>query len=218
MAVIDALIRTSSSQSTLPFASSKGKGKTPNKPEKGQTRLNFASIKGESKAARKNTQEARLREMVMSFLGAYFPFISSPFSLVADRYAVECVRVNPAVLVFFRRVNLIYFRWYAPHTPQHRSHSHFASNSTQHTPTLLVPSLLARARKRSYAAYAYQRSPYIWPTRAALLAYERALALEADVEELLAAPSSAALRERERSAASQTPAPGPPRRAHLSRP
>ncbi|GBE81686.1 hypothetical protein SCP_0400570 [Sparassis crispa] len=99
---------------------------------------------------------------------------------------VKCVRINEDVVILFRRINLVYFR------------------STQHTPTLLTPSILSRAHKRSYAPYQHRRTPNVWPSREALLAYEDALALEAQVDALLEGSAvSAALRER--SVASKVP-------------
>ncbi|KAI0273485.1 hypothetical protein BC834DRAFT_210888 [Gloeopeniophorella convolvens] len=78
----------------------------------------------------------------------------------------SCVRVNESVVILFRRLNLIYFR------------------CTQYTPTILTPSILSRAHKRNFHPYVCTRTSEIWPTRAALLAYERALELEAQVDSL----------------------------------
>ena len=103
----------------------------------------------------------------------------------------KCIRLNADVVALFRRANLVYFR------------------STQYTGDLLTPALLARAKKREYAAYVSTRTRDIWATREDLLAYEAALAVEAEVDILLegtgfgrAAPPDGS---RERSASSQTP-------------
>ncbi|KAI0306703.1 hypothetical protein B0F90DRAFT_1814554 [Multifurca ochricompacta] len=77
-----------------------------------------------------------------------------------------CVRVNDSVFTFLRRLNLVYFR------------------CTQYTSTILTPSILSRARRRTFPPYVCARSSNIWPTRTALLAYERALELEAEVDSL----------------------------------
>ncbi|KAF8503697.1 VRR-NUC domain-containing protein [Russula emetica] len=77
-----------------------------------------------------------------------------------------CVRVNESVFTLLRRLNLIYFR------------------CTQYTPDILIPSILSRARRRTFHPYACARTSDIWPTRAALLAYERALELEAQIDAL----------------------------------
>jgi fanconi-associated nuclease 1 len=53
-----------------------------------------------------------------------------------------------------------------------------------YTPTILTPSILSRARKLTFQPYVCVRSSDIWPTRAALLAYERALELEAQIDAL----------------------------------
>lgn len=93
------------------------------------------------------------------------------------------------MVALFRRANLVYFR------------------HTQHSPELLTPAILARAKKRSYANYLYQRTANIWATRDDLLAYEQALELEAEVDTLLEGPTSTNGSARERSTTSRTPAP-----------
>lgn len=70
---------------------------------------------------------------------------------------------------------------------------------------MLTPSILAQARKRTYAAYTAERTLDIWPTREALLEYEKALELEAQVDAHFDGVTSN--RSRFRSVASKTPAP-----------
>ena len=53
-----------------------------------------------------------------------------------------------------------------------------------YTPTILTPSILSRAHRRTFQPYVCTRSPDIWPTRTALLAYEHALELEAQIDTL----------------------------------
>jgi fanconi-associated nuclease 1 len=53
-----------------------------------------------------------------------------------------------------------------------------------YTPTILTPSILSRAHRRTFQPYVCARSSDIWPTRAALLAYEHALELEAQIDAL----------------------------------
>ncbi|KAI0636683.1 hypothetical protein C8Q77DRAFT_1247200 [Trametes polyzona] len=106
----------------------------------------------------------------------------------------KCIRLNADVVRLFRRANLVYFR------------------STQHTPELLTPALLARAKKWAFAEYPYARTRDVWRSRAELLAYEDALALEAEVDALLESPGAgAAGRGRSRSttlSSGRTPVPG----------
>ncbi|KAI9057954.1 hypothetical protein FKP32DRAFT_1743401 [Trametes sanguinea] len=99
----------------------------------------------------------------------------------------KCIRLNADVVSLFRRANLVYFR------------------STQHTSELLTPALLARAKKRAYPTYPYARTHDIWRSRAELLAYEDALAVEAEVDALLENTTSAWGAGRDRSTASRTP-------------
>jgi hypothetical protein len=53
-----------------------------------------------------------------------------------------------------------------------------------YTPTILTPSILSRAHRRTFQPYVCTRSSNIWSTRAVLLAYERALELEAHIDTL----------------------------------
>lgn len=78
--------------------------------------------------------------------------------------------------------------------------------STQHSPTLLIPSILSCANKRSYPAYTYQRRNDIWLSRKALIEYEEALALEARVDGILESVGTGVVRARSWSVASKTPA------------
>ena len=79
--------------------------------------------------------------------------------------------------------------------------------STQYTEDLLTPAVLARAKKRQYAAYTSTRTSDIWPTREDLLAYEEALEIEAQVDALLDGGSAGPKGGSGRSTASRTPAP-----------
>ncbi|KAH9832914.1 VRR-NUC domain-containing protein [Rhodofomes roseus] len=98
-----------------------------------------------------------------------------------------CVRINDHIIKLLRRINLVYFR------------------KTQQAPSMLTESILAYARKRSYTSYQYDRTPTIWPSRAALLAYEEALEKEAQVDAILDGTSNASFRVR--SSTSRTPGP-----------
>jgi Fanconi-associated nuclease 1 len=61
-------------------------------------------------------------------------------------------------------------------------------SSTEHTPTLLTQSILACSKKRAYVAYEYCRTSNIWLSRDDLMAYEQALAIEAEIVALLDGP------------------------------
>ncbi|KAG1792211.1 uncharacterized protein HD556DRAFT_1432715 [Suillus plorans] len=69
--------------------------------------------------------------------------------------------------------------------------------STQSSQALLLPSLLSRFKKRSYANIASTRTKDIWPTRDALLAYEQALEQEEIVDAMFAGNFAAVGAERE---------------------
>ncbi|KAI1794637.1 VRR-NUC domain-containing protein [Ganoderma leucocontextum] len=174
--LIDAILRGSAAQTTLPFTRSK-KGKEPMV----QTKLHFGIKKTE-----KSLHQAML------------PFKPTPQSqrtqqdrvrAIVTKKLKKCIRLNPDVVALFRRVNLVYFR------------------STQYTEDLLTPALLARAKKREYAAYACTRTSDIWPTREDLLAYEAALEIEAKVDALLDSGGVGPNGGSGRSTASRTPAP-----------
>ncbi|KAG1899850.1 uncharacterized protein F5891DRAFT_1189320 [Suillus fuscotomentosus] len=68
---------------------------------------------------------------------------------------------------------------------------------TQSSQALLLPSLLSRFKKRSYANIASTRTKDIWPTRDALLAYEQALEQEEVVDAMFAGNFAAMGAERE---------------------
>lgn len=51
--------------------------------------------------------------------------------------------------------------------------------------TALTTAVLARSRRRNYPTYATQRSPRVFPSRGHLLAFEKAVAVENEMEELL---------------------------------
>ncbi|KAA1469402.1 hypothetical protein DENSPDRAFT_816316 [Dentipellis sp. KUC8613] len=166
--IVASLLSSSSTQTTLPFPvvdkKGKGKHKAKSKSNLKQSTLSSFAI------GKKKTQLDRLRELVLKQLGA-------------------CIRINPAVFTFFRRINLVYFR------------------CTQDTPTILTPSILSSCRKRTYPAYEYIRTPNVWLTRAELLAYERALTIEAEIDGLFEGSSPASARARSRSVLSATPGP-----------
>ncbi|KAG2100148.1 uncharacterized protein F5147DRAFT_747172 [Suillus discolor] len=69
--------------------------------------------------------------------------------------------------------------------------------STQSSQSLLLPALLSRFKKRSYANIASTRTKDIWPTRDALLAYEQALDQEEIVDAMFAGNFAAVGTERE---------------------
>jgi Fanconi-associated nuclease 1 len=75
--------------------------------------------------------------------------------------------------------------------------------STQYTPAILTPSILSRARRRTFHSYPCTRSSDIWPTRTALLAYERALELEAQIDALNSPLTPTRARSRSRSVSSR---------------
>lgn len=70
----------------------------------------------------------------------------------------------------------------------------------------MTPAILARFQKRTYAEYDYKRTRDIWPSRDALLEYERALIKEFEIDEILAGKGASTI-QRGRSMASKTPAP-----------
>lgn len=52
-------------------------------------------------------------------------------------------------------------------------------------PSLLLPQILTKAQKRHYPSYTYARTLSLFPTRGSLVAYEKALALETEVDDAL---------------------------------
>ncbi|KAI0362440.1 hypothetical protein OH77DRAFT_1515684 [Trametes cingulata] len=182
--LIEDILRSSSTQGTLAFpvvSTRKGKDKTPMM----QSKLPFGS----------GAKSKPLMQTTLPFKPQLDPTRTQQDRVreIVMQELQKCIRLNADVVALFRRANLVYFR------------------STQHTPELLTPALLARARKWTYAAYPYARTRDVWRDRAALLAYEEALAVEAEVDALLDSGNGVGGwgRGRSRSTASQTPAPGP---------
>ena len=90
-----------------------------------QSILSFHSVHRGSKATRRpvahrplsrvrKSQCDRLRQMAMKVLGTSWP---THYILIWTEYFIgACVRVNDSVFTLLRRLNLIYFRWYASFT------------------------------------------------------------------------------------------------------
>jgi hypothetical protein len=62
----------------------------------------------------RKSQWDHLRQMVMKILGIFL--LVSLFLFGLNLLIGTCVRVNDHVFALLRRLNLIYFRWYAPFT------------------------------------------------------------------------------------------------------
>lgn len=77
------------------------------------------------------------------------------------------VRVDPATRSLIDRVALVFYR------------------GAMLGGTALTTAVLARSRRRNYPQYKVSRSPHIFPSRDNLLAFEEALRVEAEMEELL---------------------------------
>ncbi|KAI0314652.1 VRR-NUC domain-containing protein [Amylostereum chailletii] len=78
-----------------------------------------------------------------------------------------CVRINQSIFRLVVRVNLIYFR------------------CTQLPTGVLIPSILKYAKRRNYEQVPFIRTSYIWPSRMSFIEYERALVIEAKVDDLI---------------------------------
>jgi len=78
-----------------------------------------------------------------------------------------CVRVAPQVQKLVNRIALVYYR------------------GAELGGSALTTAVLSRSRKRSYPAYTWQRSPALFASRKHLLSMERALRIEAQMDELI---------------------------------
>ncbi len=103
VAIEDILIKQASSQSILPFLSVHKGFKASRRPV---ARKPLPRVR--------KSQCDRLRQMVIKIVGAFqLPL----YALTWTDYLIgSCVRVNESVFTLLRRLNLIYFRWYAPFT------------------------------------------------------------------------------------------------------
>ncbi|RXW24676.1 hypothetical protein EST38_g1186 [Candolleomyces aberdarensis] len=155
---VEGLLKNSRTQSVLGFTSTpSSKGKVKASDSLRQTQLPFAPKKS-----------------VQSYLA--FPKGSKVQKSQEDRLRKQalailgkCYRVNYDFFKLIRRVHIIAFR------------------STELPPKLMIPALLTHFKKRAYPDYRCQRDPDIWPSRHHLLDYEKALELEALVDEILEA-------------------------------
>ena len=68
-----------------------------------------------------------------------------------------------------------------PHGIHHTNHHH---HRTQYTTQLLTASILVYSKKRSYEDYKARRTADIWTSRKELIAYEDALVLDAEIDDL----------------------------------
>jgi len=102
-AIEDMLIKQASSQSILSFLSGHKGSRTPRR-----------SVARKPLPRVRTSQCDRLRQMVIKILGTtQLP----QYTLTWTDYLIGiCVRVNESVFTLLRRLNLIYFRWYAPFT------------------------------------------------------------------------------------------------------
>ncbi|SJX63533.1 uncharacterized protein SRS1_14289 [Sporisorium reilianum f. sp. reilianum] len=78
-----------------------------------------------------------------------------------------CIQILPAVRSLVDRVALVYYR------------GNLLGSAA------LTTAILSRSRIRNYPAYTHRRTSFLFPSRDHLLAFERALALEADMDHLL---------------------------------
>ncbi|KAF9561143.1 hypothetical protein CPC08DRAFT_635815 [Agrocybe pediades] len=96
----------------------------------------------------------------------------------------KCVRVNYDFWLLVRRLHIICYR------------------ETELPTGLLLPALLTKFKKRDYTAYNHVRSKDMWESRKEFLEYEKALALNQLLEELLEATA-----QDTSSSSTKTPAP-----------
>jgi len=69
-------------------------------------------------------------------------------------------------------------------TPHNTHHANFHCR-TQYTTQLLTASILAYSKKWNYEDYKAHRTADIWTSRDELIAYEKALMLEAEIDNLM---------------------------------
>ncbi|KAI0034023.1 VRR-NUC domain-containing protein [Vararia minispora EC-137] len=82
---------------------------------------------------------------------------------VMDKLGI-CIRLNRYIFDLMRRIDIIYFR------------------STSLSSGMLTPAVMGRAGRWNYAITEYKRTADIWPSRQAILDYERAIHIQADME------------------------------------
>ncbi|KZV88299.1 hypothetical protein EXIGLDRAFT_651295 [Exidia glandulosa HHB12029] len=80
---------------------------------------------------------------------------------------VHAIKLEAEVLALLRRLQIVFFR------------------ATMYAADLFLPSILARAKRRNYASYKYERTLNIFPSREQFLDYEKALKMESEMDMLL---------------------------------
>lgn len=78
-----------------------------------------------------------------------------------------CIRISPPVFKLFERVHLVFYR------------------STEWTEKSLTTIILAKISRRNFPQYIVDRTSNIFPNRHALLAFEQAMRLEFEVDQIL---------------------------------
>ncbi|KAK7455129.1 hypothetical protein VKT23_011000 [Stygiomarasmius scandens] len=125
----------------------------------------FASQPNKKSKATKPNNKSR-QSTLHSFVPGSSKNLLDRLKSVAAKKLGPCLRVNTEFLHLIRRLQVIYYR------------------STQHLPSLLLPSLLTHFKKRTYPPYSYARSR-IWFNREEFLKYENALDIMEVVDKLL---------------------------------
>jgi hypothetical protein len=154
VAIEEMLINQASSQSTLPFLSV----------HKG-SKASRRSVAPKPLRPVGKSQCDRLRQMVIRILGtSQLPL----YTLTWTDYLIgTCVRVNESVFTLLRRLNLIYFRWYAPFTSylcwrnvEVFQHAIYPGHSNPFHPFPCTEAHFSPIRLRTNFRYlAYTRSP-----------------------------------------------------------
>lgn len=86
-------------------------------------------------------------------------------------YLGPCVRLSSAVATLFNRVHLVFYR------------------STEWSEKSLTTLILSRTNKLHFPNYIVSRTSSIFPTRSSLLAFESALQLQSEIDDILESPS-----------------------------
>lgn len=163
--LIKALLRSSSTQTTLPFAvTTKPSAKTLQK-----NRNDMRQFFVQTPTNKMPLQERRVRDLCYEIFGA-------------------CFRLRDEISRVLHLVSMVYFRRYVPYcvaTSDIVGLFDLFSTTYTEEESIMLSAILATAHKRNYPNYEYRRTPDIFKLRVDMLRYMESLKLMYEIEVLL---------------------------------
>lgn len=166
--MIKAILRSSSTQTTLPFTSATKLSAVTSHKSKNDVKKLFQAKRGNVVKAMP-LQERRVRDMCNEIFGA-------------------CFRLHDEVFRILHLVNVVYFRRYCPPSTRYIVFllpTLCCSTQYSESESILLSAILATSRKRNFPKYTYLRTPDVFKTRADMLRYMECLQLLGRIDDVL---------------------------------